>query len=543
MKHYLRERIHRTLHAAGFEIDPLGIMLEKPRQADHGDVATNVAMIAARALKKSPREIAQLIVDTIEIDPRKIADVSIAGPGFLNFRYADTWLHDELARIHALGADFGRSDAGAGRSVNLEWVSANPTGPLHAGHGRQVCLGETICNLLQWTGWTVTREYYFNNAGNQMQNLGLSIRERYRELCGLPVDQENIQYNGSYIAQIAEAIRGEAGDGMLDQDVRFFRERGEKWCFALILATLERIGVHHDVFFNEDTLYKTGKIDEVLATLKEMDLAYELDGAVWLRASVLGADKDRVIVKSSGEPTYRLPDIAYHREKILQGYDRIIDIFGADHIATYPDVLAGVQAMGLPVDHITVIIHQMVSFLVDGTPHKFSKRAGDAYTLDDLLDDVGVDAVRYFFVMRSAGSHLEFDLALAREQSEKNPVYYLQYAHARIASILRFAVAEGFDLSAPADLSLLAHPAEMTLIKTLLDFPEVVSRCAESYEVQQLCTYLTDLATAYHKFYHECRVVTENRALSMARVFLCAAAKQVLANGFSILGVSAPERM
>jgi arginyl-tRNA synthetase len=301
--------------------------------------------------------------------------------------------------------------------------------------------------------------------------------------------------------------------------------------------------VRHDAFFNEDELYRNGGIDLVIDEFRRRGLVYEEEGALWLRTTEFGADKDRVVVKASGEPTYRLPDIAYHRDKVLRGYDKIIDIFGADHIATIPDVLAGVKALGLPVDHVDVIIHQMVSFANEGEAVRMSKRSGNVYYLDDLIKDVGADAVRYFFVMRGANAQLEFDIKLAQEQSENNPVYYLQYAHARISGIIRFAESEGRLQDTEPDLSALKHPAETALIKTLLEFPEMIRLCASGYELHHLCNYLHALAAEFHKFYHDCRVVTSDEALSRARLALCRATRQVLANGLGLLGISAPERM
>jgi arginyl-tRNA synthetase len=543
MKHYLHQEISKALTMLGFELSELDIQFERPKITEHGDFSTNIAMTLARVAKRNPRQLATDIVAAMHCDAAYIASVEIAGPGFINFRFSVAYLHESIAELLLQGARYGASRENEGKKANVEWVSANPTGPLHAGHGRQVCIGAAVCSLLEWTGWEVTREYYFNNAGNQMNNLGITVRERYRALHGEVAADEHIHYAGEYIGEIAQGISDRHGSDMMDAPLDFFRKQGEQWCFASIQQTLSTLNVNHDVFFNEDSLYTDGKIEELLDELREKGLSYEKDGAVWLKTTEFGADKDRVIVKNTGEPTYRLPDIAYHREKIRRGYDRVIDIFGADHIATIPDVLATVRSLGLTTDHVDVIIHQMVSFVSEGEAVKMSKRAGNVYLLDDLIKDVGVDAVRYFFVMRAAQTHLEFDIKLAQEQSENNPVYYLQYAYARIASILRFANSEGSADPMQADVSLLTHEAEIALMKTLLEFPDTVSLASKSYETQYLCTYLHGLATAFHKFYHDCRVVTENAALSAARLALCRAVQQVLANGFSILGISAPERM
>jgi arginyl-tRNA synthetase len=546
MKDQLTTEIIAALAGAGILCEVEEVRFEKPKQSNLGDLSTNVAMLLAGREKRKPREIAELIVATLNTsvpDAMIQKPVEVAGPGFINFRFANEYLHDKLEEIVLEGSRFGSSAANAGKKANVEWVSANPTGPLHAGHGRQVCLGETICSLLELTGWTVTREYYFNNAGNQMQALAITIRERYLERTGAPAAEENIHYAGDYIRTIARSIYDEFGSEKKDAELGFFRKRGEEWCFAAIVSTLKELGVNHDVFFNEDSLYSNGKIEELIAELRSKDLAYDKDEAVWLRTTKFGADKDRVIVKNTGEPTYRLPDIAYHRDKIGRGYDKIIDIFGADHIATIPDVLAALQALSVPTDHVDVIIHQMVSFVNEGEVVRMSKRSGNVYYLDDLIADVGKDAVRYFFIMRGANAHLEFDVKLAQEQSENNPAYYLQYAHARIASILRFAESEGYETSRHGASSLLNHPSETALIKTLMQFPETVEFCSTSYEPQHLCTYLQSVATEFHKFYHDCRVVTEDAELTASRLGLCNAVGQVLRNGLSILGVTAPEKM
>jgi arginyl-tRNA synthetase len=543
MKEYLRKQIWSALQAAGIQADIDNIHVESPKQADHGDLATNIAMLLTKQEKKSPRDIAANIIEHFPSDPEKIAGLEIAGPGFINVRFANGFFQGEATNILSLGSEYGKGSSGKGKSVNVEWVSANPTGPLHAGHGRQVCLGETLCTLLEWMGWDVTREYYFNNAGNQMNNLAITVRERYLEELGNDANEDNIHYAGDYVKQIAKELSAEHGDAKQDADLDFFQRAGELWCFARIKETLNTLGVHHDIYFNEDTLYKDGKIDEVLQILKDKGLSYEKEGAVWLKTTEFGTDKDRVIVKATGEPTYRLPDIAYHREKIRRSYDTIIDIFGADHVATIPDVLAGVRSLGEKTEHIEVIIHQMVSFLNEGEAVKMSKRSGNVYSLDDLIEGVGVDAVRYFFVMRGVNTHLDFDIKLALEQSENNPMYYLQYAHARIASILRFAEQEGLSDNEAGSFSVLNHPSEISLMKTLLGFPELLSFCAESHELHPIGTYLHDVATAFHKFYHDCRVVSEDKELSAARIGLCRATKQVLANGFGILGISAPEKM
>ncbi len=481
-----------------------------------------------------------------------MAKVEIAGPGFLNFYFTDAFFTKSLSKVLDDGGQFGRSAIGADQKTQVEFVSANPTGPLSVGHGRQAAIGDTIANLLQWTGHAVTREYYYNNAGRQMRKLAESTYARYRQFFESSYPFPEDGYQGDYIREIAEALKEEKGESLLTMKeadaLGLCQRRAEEILFDAIKTVLERIGVRFDVFFNEDSLYAGGAISEVVEEFRKKGLAYDKEGAVWLKATALGLDQDRVILKSTGEPTYRLPDIAYHRDKFKRGFDKIVDIFGADHIATIPDVLAGVRALGFDAGKVKVVIHQFVTLMRDGEQVKMSKRAANFVTLDELIDEVGPDAVRFFFVMRSISSHLEFDLNLAKEQSEKNPVYYLQYAHARIASILRFAESEkviGSDRSAlsSASFGLLKEPSEVALIKLLLAFPEVIASSAESLEPHRLPTYLGEVATAFHKFYHDHRVVIPEKDLAIARLALCRAAQHVLANGLRILGISAPEKM
>ncbi|MFA6468680.1 MAG: arginine--tRNA ligase [Bacteroidota bacterium] len=529
----------------------MDVVFDTPKVETHGDLTTNVALMLAKAVGKPPRQVAQSIVEKLKIDDSFLASVEIAGPGFINFRFSQNYVVESAKKILQQGQRFGRSNAGNGKKTNLEWVSANPTGLLHAGHGRQVLLGQVIGNLLEWTGHNVTREYYFNNAGNQMRTLAESIYARYRQELGdeYPFPEEG--YKGDYIIEIAKEIISLKGDSLRDTDAErsYFKTFGEAWCFSKIKETLARLSVKHDVFFNEDSLYTSGKINEVIEEFKKKDLAYDSEGAVWFRATKFGADKDRVIVKSTGEPTYRLPDIAYHREKFRRGFELIVDIFGADHIATIPDVLNGVQALGYETKDVKVIIHQMVSFVNGEEIVKMSKRNAKTYTLDDLIDEVGVDAVAYFFVMRSVGTHLEFDVALAKEQSDKNPVYYLQYAHARIASILRHAESEEFNVRdlagmlSTTDFSLIKEKEEIDLLKKLLEFPELVQSCAQAFEPHRLTTYLREVAETFHRFYHEHRVIADDKTLMQARLAVCLMTKIVIANGCKILSVSCPEKM
>ena len=544
MERFLEKAFDAALRELGA---PSGtpVKFEQPQNEQHGDLSTNVAMLLTKILQKPPREIAKEIIARLNLDHGHVRSVEIAGPGFINIAFDHPYFINGLRDLIAAGSDFGRVKSNEGKSIDLEWLSANPTGNLHAGHGRQACLGQAIANLLDWTGANVTREYYFNNAGNQMANLAKSVRVRYLQELGDVVELDENGYHGAEIVEIGREIVLQFGEDKRDAPLPFFQSFGEQENFKHIRATLDRLGVHHDIFFNEQSLYDSGAVAETIAEFKARNLAYEKDGALWLKLSEMGEKDDRVIVKSSGEPTYRLPDICYHRNKLSRGYDELIDIFGADHIGTIPDVLASLRALGYDTTKIKVVIHQMVSFVSGEELIKFSKRSGGAYTLDELLDDVGTDAAKFFFNMRSSGSHLEFDVALAKEQSDKNPVYYVQYAHARIASILRFAEQEGIAIADASDalLDLLEHPQELRLIKVLLRLPEVVEHSASSLAPHHVCEYLREVAAQFHRFYQECRIVGGPKELEVPRLLLATATKRVLANGCAILGVAAPERM
>ncbi len=519
------------------------IICDTPKNTGYGDLSINTAMQLAKPMGKSPREIAKNIIDNIEIDSNIIEKIEIAGPGFINFTFNRNFICSSLAEVLNAGTEYGRQEIGKAQKVNVEYVSANPTGLLHLGHGRNAVIGDTVANLYEWLGYEVTREYYFNNAGNQMNNLAKSIWARYNQITNPDFPFPEDGYHGEYIRLIAEELKLEYPEtfpGTQDEILEVCRKSGEEWCFAKIKHTLERMKIVQEVFYNEDSLYKDGKIDDVISEFKSLGLAYEKDGALWLKLSEMGLESDRVIVKSSGEPTYRLPDIAYHREKFNRGYDIIIDVFGADHIATVPDVIAGVKALGYNPDKIKVLIHQFVSLTENGQQVKMSKRTGKSYTLDDLLDEVGEDVVRYFLLMRGIGTHLEFDLSLAREQSDKNPVFYLQYAYARICSV--FDKAEDLHNVTP-DFSLLISDEEQSLIKKILLFSETILASANKFEPQILAEYLRDIASMFHIFYHNCRIIGSEERLGAARLQLSNATRTVLANGLKILGITAPERM
>lgn len=544
---YVEPYLRQALTAINAPSDT-NVVFEIPRQQGQGHLSTTVAMALAKSMRGNPRAIAQSIVDAMGPNVPFVQSIEIAGPGFINVTFDDAVFQRMLQTLTQQGSAIGRSDIGGMRTVNIEYVSANPTGPLHAGHGRNCAVGDTIANMLSWCGYAVTREYYFNNAGNQMNKLGESIDARVRHRLGeadVPFPEDG--YHGEYIHAIADDIVAtrKADYVGLDASERraFCRRAGEQWCFALIKQTLERLNIHHDVFFNEDSLYSEGKITATIQALRDKGVVYEKDGATWLALSQLGQPQDKVIVKSSGEPTYRLPDIAYHYAKLQHGYDMLVDIFGADHIATIPDVLAGVSALGQDASKVRVVIHQMVTFVENGEIVKFSKRSGKSFTLDELIDEVGADVVRFFFVMRAVGTHLEFDLGLAKEEGDKNPVFYLQYAHARIASILRKAAEQGIAVNEQAILDVLRHPREIELITLLSRFRYVVERAAEALEPHTVAEYLRDVAAAYHNFYHDCRILGSEGDLQGARLLLAEVTRRALRNGLTILGVAAPDVM
>lgn len=542
MKDYLRSIIGKALEAFDLDETP-EIQIERPKSPEHGDAATNVAMMLAKPLRNNPRKIAEQIVENLEYDDERISGVEIAGPGFINFRYSDDYLYNRLRDILAHSDNYGKSDLYEGQTMLVEFVSANPTGPLTVGHGRNAVLGDTIARLLEWSGARVDREYYFNNAGRQMRVLGESVRARYLEALGLPAEFPEDGYQGEYIRDIAEELVDEHGDGLKDEDdVTPFKEKAEAAIFEDIQQTLKRMNIKMDSFFNEHDLYEDGSIDEAVQTFRDKDLAYDAEGATWFKTTEFGKEKDTVLIKSTGEPTYRLPDIAYHANKIKRGYDVCIDVFGADHIDTYPDVVSGVKALGLDASKIDVVIYQFVTIVKEGKPFKMSTRKANFVTLDELMDEVGADVTRFFFLMRSPTTHLEFDIAEAKEAGEKNPVFYLQYAHARIKSILR-KVNEEHIIGEGADLKQLTHEAEITLIKNLIKFPERIQKAAENREPHRLITYLEELASDFTTFYHECRILGEPQDLLEARTALAEAVAQVLANGLTILGIAAPDRM
>ncbi len=520
--------------------------VELPKHEGQGDFSTNFALVLAGIDKKNPRQIAARMAEKLAAHTDLIARVEIAGPGFVNiFINPDVWRR-LIPEIIKKGADFGTSRIGADRKVMVEFVSANPTGPLSIGHGRQAILGDSIARLLTATGHDVFREYYYNDAGRQMRILGESTRARYLELLGEAFTFPEDGYQGEYIIDISRSLIKEQGDALKDHaDVTPFKEQAERYIFKDISATLERMGIIFDNYFNEHSLYENGLIDDVVAELKAKGYVYEQDNAVWFKTTAFGQEQDRVIIKSSGEPTYRLPDMAYHREKFRRNFDWLVNVLGSDHIATVPDVLAGVQALGYDPGKITVVLHQFVTLTREGKQVKMSTRKANFVTVDELLDEVGIDPVRFFFMMRKADSQLEFDLDLAKKQSQENPVYYVQYGYARLCAILRQAEEKG--IAEPQytieELKLLQEPEELKLLQTMSTFPATIEGSALELAPHKIIFYLMELAGQLHSYYNKHKVLTDDIALTQGRLSMIKALQVVLKNGLDMVGLSAPQKM
>ena len=544
MKH-LKQQITDAVSASltSLSFPEKDFSLAPPKNPEFGDLSTNVSLLLTRDLKKPPLEIAQSIADELNKElPLPISEITVTPPGFINFKVTKSFYQSKVKTILDAGDSFGKGSHGDGKTANVEFVSANPTGPLTVGHGRNAVLGDTVSSILEWHGFEVTREYYFNDAGRQMRILGQSVEARYFEILDQDVEFPQEGYQGSYIKDIAQSIMDEQGSDLPTSDPSF-KEKAEESIFEDIKKSLLNLGIHFDQFTNEKTFYDNGEIDKFLGELQDKDLIYEKDGATWFKATALGKDQDRVYIKSTGEPTYRVPDTAYHRDKINRGFDLIVDIFGADHTDSYPDVLLALESLGLKTDHIRVLLYQFVTLLRGGEKIKMSTRKANFVTMDELINEVGPDVVRYFFIMRSMNTHLDFDLELATDQSDKNPVFYLQYAHARICNIIKHGQESGLELTQDFDSSLLSHPDEINLIRYMVRFPEIMDLAYENLEPQIIANMLQELATRFHKFYGQCHVITEDRALSNARLALITAVKIIMGNGLKILGVSAPERM
>lgn len=526
-----------------------GITLEVPKDKSHGDLATNVAMQLTRIAKKNPRQIAENILEHLDMAKASIEKAEIAGPGFINFTLDKGYLYPIVALVEEQGDNYGRIATGEGQKVQMEFVSANPTGSLHLGHARGAAVGDALCNVLDFAGYEVTREYYINDAGNQVVNLIKSLEARYLQELGQDAEMPEDGYHGEDIKGFAKELVAEKGDSLLSMDpgerAAFLRQFGLEKELDKIKRDLNRFRVHFDEWFSETSLYENGLVEKSLEELKSKGEAYEKDGATWLRTTDYGDDKDRVLVKNDGTYTYLTPDIAYHRNKYERGYDKILNIWGADHHGYIPRMKAAMEALGNDPDKLIVLIAQMVSLFQDGEKVKMSKRTGKAVTMEDLMDEVGVDAIRYFFTMRSMDSHLDFDMDLAVSTSNENPVFYVQYAHARICSVFRQAEEQGVHLLplSEVNLSVLTTEHEYDILRKIGELPQEVSLAAENYAPHRLIRYVYELASLFHSYYRAERVITEDADQTQARLALLRAVRTVIANVLRLMGVSAPERM
>lgn len=524
--------------------------VEVPREKDHGDFATNLAMLLAKPARMAPRKAAEILVQNLLLTGTWVERVEIAGPGFINFYLNPAWVYQALPRIISDGKDYGRVDVGKGRKVQVEFVSANPTGLLHMGNARGAALGDSIASILDFAGYSVTREFYINDAGNQIENFGLSLEARYLQLMGqdVPVPEEG--YHGEDIIATTIAFREKYGDEYTDAEPRERRSALVKFALeeklSAIKKSLNDFGVAYDVWFSEQRqLHDCGEVQKALDFLKEKNFIYENEGAMWFKATDFGVEKDEVVVRSNGIPTYFASDIAYHRNKFQRGFDWVIDIWGADHHGHVPRMKAAIAALGYNPAALDVVIMQLVRLYKGGEIVRMSKRSGQFVTLEELVEEVGKDAARYFFVMRSADSHLDFDLDLAKAESNENPVYYIQYAHARICSILRQYSEHGGQMPDPSavDFTLLKEEYELALARKITDFPGEVASAASGLAPQRIARYLHELAGLLHSFYNSHRVITSDRDVSMARLVLVDATRITLKNALRLLGLTAPERM
>ena len=535
----------RVLSAEGIEAKKLPeIEVEIPREDEHGDYASNLALALGGKLDRNPRQLAEKIAENLEAEI--IENVKVAGPGFINFWLDDSWLYETVDKILALKEEYGQTDFGQNKRVQIEFVSVNPTGPLHVGHSRGAVVGDTLASIMQEAGFEVEREYLINDAGNQMDLLGKSTFLRYQELFGREVDMPENSYKGEYVIDIAQDLKAEYGDSLLGKSGAEAEEIAREFAYEKILKIikedLHEFGIEFDNWFSERTLHQEGRIEKAVEKLRDKGYIYEEDEAVWFASSEFGDDKDRVVIKSNGSPTYMGADIAYHLDKINRGFDKLINVWGADHHGYIDRMKASVEALGYERDLLEIIIVQIVNLMSGDEKLPMSKREGEFVTMRELMEEVGLDAARYFFIMRSTDSHFDFDLDLAKKESKDNPVYYIQYAHARICSIKDNTEELAADLES-ADLGLLEDEAEKELLQYLAYYPEEIKQAARQRAPHRLANYIYDLANAFHVFYNKCQVLTEDRQLSLARLKLVEAARIVLVNALNIIGVSAPEQM
>ena len=524
------------------------VILETPKEKSHGDYSTNMAMQLARVAKKAPRAIAEEIIANFDQSKASIEKIEIAGPGFINFYMNNAYVTELIPTILAAGEKYGESTFGNNQKIQVEFVSANPTGNLHLGHARGAAVGDSLCNILEKAGYDVSREYYINDAGNQINNLALSVEARYFQALGLDKEMPEDGYHGQDIIEIGKKLAEEYGKRFVEESAddrfKFFREYGLKYEMNKLKEDLEQFRVPFDVWFSETSLYEDGKIDDALKVLRDNGHIYEQDGATWFRSTELGDDKDRVLIKQDGSYTYLLPDIAYHRDKLQRGFEQLINIWGADHHGYIPRMKAAIEALGYKKEQLEVEIIQLVHLYQNGEKMKMSKRTGKAVTMRDLVEEVGLDATRYFFAMRSADTHMDFDLDLAVSQSNENPVYYAQYAHARICSILRAGQELGIDVNNGYDVTQITTEKEFDVLKKLGDFPQAIAEAADKRLPHRITNYIFDLASTFHSFYNAEKVLDQSQMeRTKARLALIQSVGITLRNALALIGVSAPEKM
>ena len=546
IKQIIHDALDKAQQAGELELSSFPeIVVEKPKDEKMGDFSTNIAMTLARSERKSPKVIAESVARYLKVG--ELSQAEVAGPGFINIKMSPEFFLERLRNAVKQGEDFGKSDSGQGIKILIEFVSANPTGPLHVGHGRGAAVGDALARILKKAGYDLSTEYYVNDVGNQMNFLGRSTWLRYRELMGETIEFPEDHYQGDYIKDIAREIIDQNGDEFLNKPeaacTPFFRKSAKDHILKGIEKDLSTFRVSFDKWFSEESLYENKSVEKAVDWLRTQGHIYEKDGAVWLKSSAFNDDKDRVIVKQTGEKTYFCSDIAYHQNKINRGFKKIINLMGADHHGYVPRMEAVLEAMGYDKKIFKILLIQFVSLLRAGEKVSMSTRSGEFETLADVVSEVGVDAARYFFLMRSSDTHLDFDLELAKKETPDNPVFYIQYAHARICSIFRTAEEKGVMWDRSVDLSLLSEEEELAIIQTILAFPEIVEKSAKALEVHRISHYLLDLVSRFHGYYSRYRVISDDKPLTQARLFLLDALRITIRNGFELMGISSPEKM
>ncbi|HEC2150912.1 TPA: arginine--tRNA ligase [Staphylococcus delphini] len=546
VKQTLIQEIEKSIQQANIVESIPEIKIEIPKDTKNGDYATNIAMVLTKLAKRNPREIAQLIVDHLDNEAAHVKKIDIAGPGFINFYLDSSYLNAVIDQALEQDTQFGRVAESKNEKILVEYVSANPTGDLHIGHARNAAVGDTLCNILDAAGYDVTREYYINDAGNQITNLAKSIEARYLQHLGQEAEMPADGYHGQDIKNIGADLAEKQPNLMDlsdDERLKTFRQLGVDYEMAKLKQDLADFNIHFDNWFSETSLYEKGEIKAVLERMKDNGYTYEQDGATWLRTTDFKDDKDRVLIKKDGTYTYFLPDIAYHYDKFQRGNDKLINLFGADHHGYINRLKASLETFGVDSDRLEIQIMQMVRLMQDGEEVKMSKRTGNAITLREIMDEVGIDAARYFLTMRSADTHFDFDMALAKEQSQDNPVYYAQYAHARICSILRQAEAQGYQVEKGADYQTITNDKAIELLKKVAEFEPMIEGAAEARAPHRVTNYIQDLAAHFHKFYNAEKVLTEDQAKTKAHLALIDAVRITLRNALQLVGVTAPEQM